>query len=1112
MFRKIAFLWLILVFTISVFPDGCRFLIVSIEEFAPHLEEFAQLKTKMGYKTEIFIPSDPENSAITKTEIDSIYSYPTNELEYLLLVGIEDVLSMGNVSGDQTDCYYCDFDGDHMNDIYPARWPARNIEDVQGIVDKTIKYTTDPYIDESADWLLRGSLAVNPDGSSGDIEYWRCVFHAGSLLVDAGFTHIDTFSTDPPSSDGGIEITEAIDEGRGYMIYRGQGVENWWGYHFNPDDFSNGHMTPIVSGTTCKTLGSFGPAWLNSGTYPNVKGAILYMGTNTVSGGYTLMLQRNAMALGFIDGLFAGMSAARATELGRQYILEIPDPTSHREYNSCMMQGDPTLMMWTSLPKEISAIHNEFYSDGESHFDILVESEDSGPLDSALCCIIIGDDVYEYGYTNDYGELSIPYVFPTGGDYDTMRLTITAHNHLPYHADILMMPEGPFPYITSHWFCDTATGNSDGFLSRGENIEIKFWLQNYGPIDAENVELILRSSSGFCDITDSTYEISILATEESLLITDSFYFTVTPDAEFSRKIDFEIQISHTEDTDTIIRYYRFFSPKILGTALEMTDYIFDDAPPGGNGNGVFEWGENITLQLELANNGETVITDINSHISLPPFLSNVDPIIKLKRLESYDTVLTEPMFISTSPLIDEAMALNTNPMIIYSNGGYSVDTMYQVLRFDIEKSSTGPDDYGYYIYDSYDFGNALRPEYEWNDISEYPDAYNAGLSENHFYLDIEDIPFDFQFYGIDFEEMGLSNKGYVQIDYGHTVHLIPHSFPSSSAPEYILAGAWDDYDPSLSGEIYAKYLPDAGKFIIQYDDISFIGGVQKSFQIVLTDIESYPTETGDNEIFCYYKNFTPEDLTVIGLQGFEMGYLNYLHGDMAYAGANIPNDSFAIRITTQESMPTNSEWLVAEEFLISDEEHGNGNGIIEDGEQVEITMELINNGNLNADDVMASVFLNNRESDAEIIDSVDFYGDIALGAVAGGDGGFSILIEDSDEQIILDFIVKSSSGYRNTAHFVLNSNLSHSIEEASMPNSVSLSKVYPNPFNSAFTLEVETRSLFRVYDIEGRLIIEDEVSSAKSYRIDSKSSGIYLYSIMDMQSRQRKTGKLVFIK
>jgi subtilisin family serine protease len=140
----------------------------------------------------------------------------------------------------------------------------------------------------------------------------------------------------------------------------------------------------------------------------------------------------------------------------------------------------------------------------------------------------------------------------------------------------------------------------------------------------------------------------------------------------------------------------------------------------------------------------------------------------------------------------------------------------------------GPDGFGYTWIDSDQPGG---PAYQWNDIRSIGTALT--LADDGYQT--VTLPFSFNFYGSDMNQLTISANGYLTFGgFGGTYTNSP--IPTAQIPNALIAALWDDLSPQNGGSIHYAWLDASGKFIIQYTDVphynSSISGTN-TFQIVL---------------------------------------------------------------------------------------------------------------------------------------------------------------------------------------------------------------------------------------------------------------------------------------
>ncbi|GAH90754.1 unnamed protein product [marine sediment metagenome] len=208
---------------------GARYLIITNDNFYDAIQSLAQWKHKKGLRTKVVKLSEIGSSALEiKTYITNAYNNWQIPPEFLLLVGAPiNYLPFPQVSGTYTDNYYTDIEGDIHNDILSGRLTVHNTTEAQTVVNKILLYERTPYMDDSL-WFINACLIVREDYDTYDDSiYWSDIHHAKDLMLNAGYNTIDTLSRAAGNSSS--HVIQAVNAGRAFVLYRGQGVGYWWG-------------------------------------------------------------------------------------------------------------------------------------------------------------------------------------------------------------------------------------------------------------------------------------------------------------------------------------------------------------------------------------------------------------------------------------------------------------------------------------------------------------------------------------------------------------------------------------------------------------------------------------------------------------------------------------------------------------------------------------------------------------------------------------------------------------------------------------------------------------------------------------------------------------------
>ncbi|MGD8978753.1 MAG: C25 family cysteine peptidase, partial [candidate division WOR-3 bacterium] len=247
---RILFLLLItLTFTYTQDP-GARYLIITHDDFCDDILPLAEWKHKKGMRTKIAKLSETGSSS---TEIKNyiLNAYNTWQIapEFLLLVGAPNFIPFPYVGGTISDNHYTNMDSDLFNEILSGRLTVHNTTEAQTVVNKILLYERNPHMADSL-WMINACLIVNEDGYGNDSVYWNDIRHARGLMLSHGYRTIDTLSRF--AGNNANDVIQAVDNGRAFVLYRGQGVGNWWSpFNVNPEATNNGPKLPIVLSITC---------------------------------------------------------------------------------------------------------------------------------------------------------------------------------------------------------------------------------------------------------------------------------------------------------------------------------------------------------------------------------------------------------------------------------------------------------------------------------------------------------------------------------------------------------------------------------------------------------------------------------------------------------------------------------------------------------------------------------------------------------------------------------------------------------------------------------------------------------------------------------------------
>jgi len=426
-------------------------LIICPQSYRSAIEPLAEWRKQTGIETIIV-------NAEMFSESEQIYSfvkeYYTNnpDLAYLLLVGDSKQVPPHIYPNGASDNYYSYLDGnDHYPDILVGRFSAESVKDVEVQVNRTLQYEKDPGMDAS--WLANatGIGSTLSPGDDGESDF----LHVRNLLKTLKTSTYNQYSeffdgsqgeSDAAGDPSASGIIDKINKGTGIIFYAGHG---------SPSAMSTGSVTksvvegldnkgkfPLIWSAACDN-GNFNSkyciaeAWLRaskSNTQPTgALAAVMASGTQT---SYPVMEAQDKIAE-IISDPKEGLSTMGAiTAKGMMSMNDVYGAAGYATTDTWILFGDPSLRIRTAIPKQLTADHKGTIGTGRISYAIKCNAA-SGYACISSQGIILGTAAITEGFATIFLNQ------PASGN--TMTLTITALNYLPYIAEIEVIdaPESP---------------------------------------------------------------------------------------------------------------------------------------------------------------------------------------------------------------------------------------------------------------------------------------------------------------------------------------------------------------------------------------------------------------------------------------------------------------------------------------------------------------------------------------------------------------------------------------------------------------------------------------------------------------------------------------------
>jgi hypothetical protein len=378
-----------------------------------------------------------------------------------------------NVDGDEFLGEPLDDSVDVFPELFVGRIPCDNLQEVANWFEKLVSYETNPGegntgyltkffwtgsddVREGPKYTIENAqlpgyishdttmLEVEPEGAESEPR--------GSDVIDKMNEHFGLFYTyghgspnvitvsapgnNSPSMDRNFVVSEDwVESGNCYKEY-GNGL----------DSLTNEDYYAILSMCSCfqaafdyeKFPERFivrGPSMGEAFLLLPERGGPAFRGYTRYGGQY---IQLGKLEVSFLDKLFVD----KITNIGVAEALSKNEYPFYYVQSNHTLFGCPLMRVWTDVPGRMNVYHDTLITPGFKNMTITVTVDDlrckGKGVSNAYVCLWKGDEVYERGYTDENGYLSLEINPTTGG---TMSVTVTKENMLPYEGEVTV--QGP---------------------------------------------------------------------------------------------------------------------------------------------------------------------------------------------------------------------------------------------------------------------------------------------------------------------------------------------------------------------------------------------------------------------------------------------------------------------------------------------------------------------------------------------------------------------------------------------------------------------------------------------------------------------------------------------
>jgi len=879
---------------------------------------------------------------------------------------------------------------DILADVFLGRLSFNTLLEFQTIVAKILSYEKEPYLTQT-EWYNNALLVGDPTDSGSSCVDTKQNIKQMMEYNKPNFGFQEVYDTSMGSWVN--QIQSGLDSGVSYFNYRG--FANMSGWNTNHiENLNNGNMLSVVVAITCIT-GDFegtqdciSEGFLKAGTPGNLKGAVAAISTAT---GNTHTCFNNCLDVGIFHGIFVGEIYHMGGALNRGKLnlyLNYPSNPGNAVHQFSYwnnLMGDPGMEIWTGIPQELVVNYQDEIALGSNYYNVNVEDLNGFPLDNAWVTILKGDDeIYHTGLTDENGLITFPL---ESGETGEVTITVTKHDYIPHINSFDIIADQALVNVSAYQIDDdnngSSTGNGNGVINPGENIELSVSLENFGTSTVNSVSAEVSTTCEYITITDSQEEYGNIGPGATSYSSDDFDFTVHPDAPDGTIVQLDLIITDAANAQWIDNIF---------LTIESANLVFVNYTILDNENGILDPGETTELQIMIENTGSIGLVDVIGYISCENnWLSIDDPTGFFGEIQpgSQVTNMNDTFQVSAGSMLFPGTQIIFD-LHLYNTQGYN-DTIQFVIDMGqiTVNDPLGPDEYGYICYDDGDIGYYKTPVYQWIEIDPtyggngtaipLQDIGNMGDSG------LIDLPFNFKYYGVDYSNITVCSNGWIAPGECDLNSFMNWSIPGPGGPSPVIAPFWDDLIIT-SGSVCYYYDEDLNYFVVEWSRLlNEYNGAEETFELIIYDQDFYPTSTNDNEIMFQYDVVNNLDQGSYG-----GGLVN--HGQFATVGIEDQSGTIGLEYTYNHTYPTSAKPLENEMailftlppiqyqepyLIISDHSiiDSGGNGQIDYGENIDLGLELSNLGVNTAHNISAT--LTTTDEYISLITGFSVYEDIS---------------------------------------------------------------------------------------------------------------------------------------
>ena len=579
--------------------DRGEMLIICPDQYMEAMQPFVEWKNQSGRPTTMVSVTEAggNNDTQIKNYINSIYTNPERNLEFILLVGDYADLTPHSMSGGRSDNWFGQLEGnDYYVEALTGRFSVQSVTDVETHVNKVLYYERD--MPEGLTWLNQGiGIGANEgagNGHNGGEADYVHINYIRDTLMHYTYENVTQQYSGVGGGTNANAISADFNEGKSICNYCNHGSQTSWAVA----GYSNSHVNALVNDYKWPYIWSvacnngefngtcFGEAWLRATN--NTTG----VPTGAIGGMFSWISQPWVPPMTGQDEMVDILTEWKhndqfnhtfggASLNGNMYILDMHPSDNGATHNTWILFGDPSLMVRTDNPVSMDVTCNpSVLMLGMSSLEVSATNTAYG-----IATLMMEGEVISTGYIEN-GSVNLD--FAPMSNVGTATLTVMGYNKVTEVIGVEVLPaEGPFV---------TVAGFTPNFAPVNVETGLTMSFKNVGVDPTEGTTTVtLTCADDRLNIINSTAEFDVLPADQTVTLQDAFSFIVAEGVEDGTR--FQIDVAMTDGRQT------WNGKAIITAGQAIIDF-----------DGV-EWaesfvpGENLTVVANFMNIGHYMATN-----------------------------------------------------------------------------------------------------------------------------------------------------------------------------------------------------------------------------------------------------------------------------------------------------------------------------------------------------------------------------------------------------------------------------------------------------------------------------------------------------------------------